>query len=861
MAKLQTYKFVNPGVSSVKSPAVGAARKQTLAINRLGQSVSSIQATFYNLNAIALASQKLEDAEEIKARRQKRREADAAAEEAQEVGKLQEKQNKKEEPNGKLKKKGRGLFGNILESFFGPIGDLLLRIATIGIITETLKWIGDEENKEKLVTFLEKTKFVFEKLFGFASALVGTFLDGFSALMDPEGDFISKIKGLGQLLVGIIGLRYLMNPFQLIGDILGLMDMLDSGGDDLLDPDLDPKTKVKPRPTDAKLKKMGLNPDQIKEYNRLRDAGEGATDALKAAKKFKAPRKGFIGALQNAGDAFGATLKSGADFAVEQGTRFKDFLITQAKQKYKNLSEAAVQAYANLSKEARKRWEDMVEFTKMAKRKGAQFANGLGDKVNKAGDWYKGKLTAAGENLKRIAIDKVIDPVRKFIDPIVKQVKNIGDNVMETILKSPAGAAVETALKKKGYSITKPGPLAKKIGGKALPVIGGILNALFAYDRFQSGDVVGGLIEALSGAFDISGLFGFAPGPAISLGIDAYMFARDLVPGIQEFETGLVDAIPGMKSLRPKIEGFAKGLPPLGSLFNIFGGEGDLDKQPGPEYDDTGGGQREPIEPDAEPQEMFLGGVVKGIGKAVSGVGNAIKGVVSNPLVQTAASFIPGAAPIMAGINMATGLMSGNPMNMLGAAAGMIPGLGGMMGGIGNAVSGFMNSPLGQIGSSLLSGNIGGAMSSAIGMVPGLSGMGGALGGAVSGFINSGFNPMGALSGVADSFGMGGLMKSVTGMMGGGVGGMMGGLTEIAGELGVDPKALGVVKQATSTASKVLGKDGMSAKMMMQEAMEFVPVPVIIEKVMPMPKAVPINIPMAAPVVNAAATGIASRMK
>jgi hypothetical protein len=117
---------------------------------------------------------------------------------------------------------------------------------------------------------------------------------------------------------------------------------------------------------------------------------------------------------------------------------------------------------------------------------------------------------------------------------------------------------------------------------------------------------------------------------------------------------------------------------------------------------------------------------------------------------------------------------------------------------------------------------------------------------------------MGALSGVADSFGMGGLMKSVTGMMGGG---MMGGLTEIAGELGVDPKALGVVKQASSTASKVLGKDGMSAKMMMQEAMEFVPVPVIIEKVMPMPKAVPINIPMAAPVVNAAATGIASRMK
>ena len=854
MAKLQTYKFVNPGVSSVKSPAVGAVRKQTLAINRLGQSVSSIQATFYNLNAIAIASQKLEDAEEIKERRRKRREADAAAEEAQEVGKL-EKGRKKEKPNAKLKKKGKGLFGDILGKFFGPIGDLFLRIAAIGLISETLKWIGDEENKEKLVTFIEKTKFVFEKLFGFASALVGTFLDGFSALMDPNGDFLSKITGLGKLLVGIIGLRYLMNPFALIGDILGLMDMMDS--DPGMDPD--PKTKPKPKITDAlddTLKKKGLNPEQIKEFRRLRDAGTKPAEALAQAKKFKPPRKGIIGALQNAGDAIGGGLRSGADFAVEQGTRFKDFLISQAKQKYKNLSEAAINAYANLSKEARKKWEQMVEFTQMAKKKGAQFANGLGDKVNKAGDWVGGKLTSAGENLKRIAIDNVINPVRKFIDPIVKQVKNIGDGVMQTILKSPAGAAVETALQKKGYSITKPGPLAKKIGGKALPVIGGILNALFAYDRFQSGDVVGGLIEALSGAFDISGLFGFAMGPGISLGIDAYMFARDLVPGIQEFETGLVDAIPGMKSLRPKIEGFAKGLPPLGRLFNIFGGEGDLDKQDAGEYTNTEEGSREDPVPGQQPQEMFLGGVVKGISKAVGGIGKTIGKIASNPLVQTAASFIPGAAPIMGAINMGMGLMSGNPMSMLGSIGGMIPGLGGMMGGIGNAIGGFMNSPLGQIGSSLLGGNFGAAASAAMGMIPGAQ----QFGGAVSNFINSGFNPIAGITGLADTFGMGGIMKSVTGMMGAGPAGMMSGMTEIAGELGVDPEALGVVKQVSSQASKVLGKDGISAQMIMQQAMEFVPVPVVVEKFMPMPQPVPINTGGAAGVVSAGASGLNSRM-
>lgn len=840
MAKLQPYKLVNPGVSSVKSPAVGAARKQTLAINRLGQSISSIQATFYNLNAIAVASQKLEDAEEVKARRQKRREADAAAEEASEVGNIQKQQNKKQNPNSKLKKKGKSLFGNILESFLAPIGGLLLKIASLALITETLKWIGDEKNKEKLATFLEKTKFVFEKLFGLASGLVGTFLDGFSALMDPKGDFITKIGGLGKLLVGIIGLRYLMNPFALIGDILGLMDMMDN--DPGMDPDVDPRTKPKPRATDDLLKKKGLKPDQIREYNRLRDAGVGATDALREARKVKVKPKGVFGKI---GDAISGGFAKTGGFISEQGTRLKDFLAAQAKQKYKQLSDAAVNAYANLSEQARKRWEQMVDFTKQAKKKGNQFATGLGEKVNKAGDWVGGKLSRAGNALKDIAINKVIDPVRKFIDPILKSVKGIGTKVVETLLKSPAGAAVESALQKKGFSITKPGPLAKKIGGKALPVIGGILNAIFAYDRFQSGDVVGGLIEALSGAFDISGLFGFAPGPAISLGIDAYMFARDLVPGIQEFETGLVDAIPGMKTLRPKIEGFAKGLPPLGSLFNIFGGEGDLDKQPTSDYDGTAEGDRDDIVPGQQPQEMFLGGVVKGISKAVGsvakGISGAVGGALNSPIgqiVQTAASFIPGAAPIMAGINT---LATGNPMSMLG----MIPGM-----------SGIMNSPLGQIGSSLLGGNFGGAMNSAVSMIPGASN----FGSAISGFINSGFNPMAGITGLADNFGMGGVMKSVMGMVGGGPGNMASGMTEIAGELGVNPEALGVVKKVSSTASKVLGQDGMSAQMMMQETLEFIPIPVIIEKMMPMPTAVPINTPMVAPAVSAAASGIRSRM-
>ena len=49
-------------------------------------------------------------------------------------------------------------------------------------------------------------------------------------------------------------------------------------------PKVKPKVKTK---VDKKLKKMGLDDDQIKAYNKAREAGAGASDALKQAKKVK----------------------------------------------------------------------------------------------------------------------------------------------------------------------------------------------------------------------------------------------------------------------------------------------------------------------------------------------------------------------------------------------------------------------------------------------------------------------------------------------------------------------------------------------------------------------------------------------
>jgi len=199
-------------------------------------------------------------------------------------------------------------------------------------------------------------------------------------------------------------------------------------------------------------------------------------------------------------------------------------------------------------------------------------------------------------------------------------------------------------------------------------------------------------------------------------------------------------------------------------------------------------------------QEMFLGGLVKNIG-------NAVKGVVSNPIVQTAASFIPGAAPIMAGIGMASNVMQGNfnPMSMLSSAASMIPGAGA-----------FMSSPIGQIGQSVLTGS---------------------------------FNPTSALGNLADQFNVGSIYRAVTGAIGGDYNQA---INIAANEIGISPAAL-------SAGKKMLSNGGFSAEYAMEQAIEFLPIPIVVEKIVPMPQAVPIN--TGSNIVKANPTSLQTRMR
>lgn len=269
---------------------------------------------------------------------------------------------------------------------------------------------------------------------------------------------------------------------------------------------------------------------------------------------------------------------------------------------------------------------------------------------------------------------------------------------------------------------------------------------------------------------DIAGLFTGGTTSGVSMLIDGYMFARDFIPQLQEGENAVINRL-GVGGFKSQIDTVLDKLPNLGEIIGMITGN------------------NEPK------QEMFLGGVVKNIG-------NAVSGIVNNPIVKSVASVIPGAAPIMAGIGALSGLASGNPMAAITQGLGMIPGVGSLL-----------SSPLGQVGTNLLSGNIGGAVSS------GMSLLG----------VN---NPIAAVTGIADRFGLSSLIKTAFGG-----GDMYSAIRDTAASVGVDPKVLGVADAGQSA----LSTGGLSERLILQEAVEFLPVPIVITQLKAVPQAVPIN--------------------
>lgn len=470
-------------------------------------------------------------------------------------GKLEKKKTKEE-------KKEKGLSIPKL-SFFDRIKQFISSIIT-GFILQKLVDLGPEKLEGIIKAISGGIDFVVDLIIGIVDA-AGTFLkwgqDAYDATKGWLGDkfgegaastfegFMSNLNKAFNL-IGIIALGVAaIDPFDMFGDKKNKKKQ--SPGADvngkkprkgqIIDTEtgkVRKKTKVE---VDLQ-KKFNLDDDQIKAYQKARAGGANLTQGLDQARKVKPkPKpKGFFGRIfEGVKDVVKNTGK-GLNY-LSGGNLGK--LGNALQNQYKNASAFAKNQY------------DRV--TSTAARLKGKFDSGMKS--------FQNKLGSLAEGAKKLVLQKIIDPLMPFLDPIIKKVKGIGGKLFQALQKIPGFDSIVKVFKKFGGMGSK--QMLEKLGAKALPVIGGLFNLLFAYDRLAEGDSTGALIETVSAGLDFGGL-----APA-SMALDAYMFARDFVPAIQEKETEIVNGM-GLGGLKSMLDTAGAKLPNLGELLGkITGGD------------------------------------------------------------------------------------------------------------------------------------------------------------------------------------------------------------------------------------------------------------------------------------------------
>ena len=279
------------------------------------------------------------------------------------------------------------------------------------------------------------------------------------------------------------------------------------------------------------------------------------------AKKFVSGVRGFGSNILKKGRIF---LQGAGDTIVKVGKNVFNSL-PDFNKLGKQLGGTLTNAYNNSSTWVKKRFDNVVDISKSLKSK---YDNALGA----AGDAFNKMKKGAQEAVMK----KVLEPVMEFLQPLIKKLKGMGGTIMKTLQKIPGFDQITKVLQKFGGEGSQ--GLIKKLGGKAIPIIGGIVNMGFAYDRLSKGDSIGGLIEGVSGLLDLSGLLGFAPGPMISMGLDGYMFARDFVPQIQQGEEAAVNKL-GLSGFKKNIDNIFSKLPGIGEIVKMITGGDKEDKE------------------------------------------------------------------------------------------------------------------------------------------------------------------------------------------------------------------------------------------------------------------------------------------
>ena len=575
------------GSKSVKGALKKAVNTNIFAANQLGSTLNSVGNITTDLVKISEAFRKTRLNDEKDERRQKRLDKDQAAEDRQEGKKVDdfnksgkdkdtEKEfKKKKKPKMSLFKKGKGM-GGFLLGFLGPVGGALASIAAAAATYKLMEYFSKPENTEKIREFIEKASFVFKKLFGWAGQLIDATMTAVDQLFGKEKSIGERLLGFGKIATAIGANLMLLKAYEGISDFLdrdkpknknkNKKPEVDPDTGRKLDADeiIDPETgKTRKADLDEiELKKKGLNSDQIADYKKQVANGVDPDVALKKSKQGKLQRmigdkiddvatskpvKNIIGFFKDLGKKVGK-------FAQNQINK-----IPGVKELGEKLTKAIAQGYQDLSKFARKKFDDIVSTGKKLK--------GMYDNALKStGNFFKKMAKRA----KDAVVKKILEPALQYFEPALKKLKAVGGKIMKQLQKIPGYDKITKVLKKFGGEGSQ--GLMKKIGGKAVPILGGFVNMLFAYDRLASGDSIGGLLEGASGILDLSGAFGNAAGPPISMGIDAFMFARDFVPQIQEGEEAIVNKL-GLGGLKTQMDSIFEKLPDLGTITNMVLGK------------------------------------------------------------------------------------------------------------------------------------------------------------------------------------------------------------------------------------------------------------------------------------------------
>ena len=636
--KVRPYKVVSSAFSTSKyGVKMSTSHKRGLrvstakivtSINRIGETVSSIGSIvedmrdFYHdqIETMFNIQQDLDRSLQL--------EKDQDAEEEAEGGGPKTKEAKDEsEKELKKKSKKKGLFG-WLEDFLKPWENIASFLARAFISRAMLKWFADEKNLKKLENIIETIGKVGKFAMDLAAGSIGLLMDGLGSVFGgidkvsngKLGGAWDMIKGLGGVIAGVAGLKalgYLLNPFSLISDIMGILDAINQWRINRRKPKLDTPDGNKPKVNDVdtpdgKTKtKTKVNDGKVKVTGTVDDITDATIDAGRKVQ--------ITGDVIDKSEDLATTLTKNSDKIPK--TSWWDNIVEGTKKglsvigdipgnlkkawqsAYKWLNEDGLKMLNEMSEAARKRWDEFAQAAAARRKQSMGWWDKLSGKVGDFKKWVGEGVEGAKKGATEWAVRNIVEPLGKFFEPILKPIQNLGKQLVTAIESTPAGKMVAEQLKKRGLSLAEPGPLIKKIGGKALPVVGGLLNALFAYDALSNGDPIGAALEALSGAFDISGLFGFVPGPMISLGIDAYLFGRELVPPIRELEDKAFNALPGIKHGKKFLEQIGPKLP-KGPIEKLLGGL-------------MGGGEE-------EVEEKAIGGILKNVKLSTDKIFNGI---------------------------------------------------------------------------------------------------------------------------------------------------------------------------------------------------------------------------------------------